>query len=75
LLQCHAPWTFKHHHDYSQLKPLAQCKKIQYPKPDGTISFDKLSSVYISNTNHEENQPAHLQLLDPNKAIAINYQT
>ncbi|KAF0114669.1 MAG: electron transfer flavoprotein-ubiquinone oxidoreductase [Hyphomonadaceae bacterium] len=50
--------------DYAYLKPAADCKKIDYPKPDGKISFDRLSSVFISNTNHEENQPIHLQLLD-----------
>ncbi|WP_229680496.1 electron transfer flavoprotein-ubiquinone oxidoreductase [Marinobacterium zhoushanense] len=48
--------------DYAQLKPADQCPKIAYPKPDGKLSFDKLSSVFLSNTNHEENQPCHLQL-------------
>ena len=45
----------------------------EYPKPDGVLTFDRLSSVFISSTNHEENQPAHLQLRDPAKAIAINW--
>ena len=67
-----APWTFKNHADYLQLKPANQCIKIEYPKPDGKLTFDRLSSVFISNTNHEENQPCHLQLLDPKKAIEIN---
>ncbi len=47
---------------------------IEYPRPDGKITFDRLSSVFISNTNHEEDQPAHLKLRDPEKAIAINYR-
>jgi len=50
--------------DHSTLKPAAECKKINYPKPDGIISFDKLSSVFLSNTNHEEDQPCHLKLAD-----------
>ena len=50
--------------DYSTLKPAAESKKINYPKPDGVISFDKLSSVFLSNTNHEEDQPCHLKLAD-----------
>lgn len=69
-----APWTLKNHADYKQLKKTKACKKIDYPKPDSVISFDKLSSVYLSNTNHEENQPCHLQLLDPKLAIDINYE-
>ena len=48
--------------------------RIDYPKPDGMLTFDRLSSVFISNTNHEENQPAHLQLRDPAKAIAVNWK-
>jgi electron-transferring-flavoprotein dehydrogenase len=50
--------------DYAQLKPASQCPMIDYPKPDGVLSFDKPSSVFLSNTNHEENQPCHLQLTD-----------
>jgi electron-transferring-flavoprotein dehydrogenase len=69
-----APWTFHHHPDYSQLIPASQAQRIEYPRPDGKISFDRLSSVFISNTNHEEDQPAHLKLRDPDKAIAINYR-
>lgn len=58
--------------DYAQLKPAAQCKKIDYPKPDGKLSFDKLSSVFLSNTNHEEEQPCHLRLADASIPIAKN---
>ncbi|MFG1429949.1 electron transfer flavoprotein-ubiquinone oxidoreductase [Xanthobacter sp. V2C-8] len=57
--------TLKHGKpDYATLKPAAQCKKIAYPKPDGVLTFDKLSSVFISNTNHEEDQPVHLKVAD-----------
>ncbi|MCC0049476.1 MAG: electron transfer flavoprotein-ubiquinone oxidoreductase [Rhodobiaceae bacterium] len=57
--------TLKHgKRDYETLKPAAQCKKIDYPKPDGVVSFDKLSSVFLSATNHEENQPVHLKVKD-----------
>lgn len=58
--------------DHCQLKPAAESPRIEYPKPDGEISFDKLSSVFISNTNHEEDQPCHLQLLDPSVPIDVN---
>lgn len=58
--------------DHCQLKPAAESPKIDYPKPDGEISFDKLSSVFISNTNHEEDQPCHLQLQDPSIPIDVN---
>jgi electron-transferring-flavoprotein dehydrogenase len=58
--------------DYATLKPAADCKKIVYPKPDNTISFDRLSSVFLSNTNHEEDQPCHLTLADPSIPIAKN---
>ena len=72
LFRGRAPWTLKHAHaDNETLKPADQCPKIEYPKPDGKISFDKLSSVFISNTNHEENQPAHLRLKDA--AIPVEY--
>ena len=66
-----APWTFKHHEDHKSLKKASFSKKIEYPKPDGVLTFDKLSSVYISNTNHEENQPCHLEIKD--KTIPIEY--
>ena len=58
--------------DYACLKPAAECQKIVYPKPDGKISFDKLSSVFLSNTNHEEEQPCHLKLTDPSIPLSKN---
>ncbi len=67
-----APWTFKHHADHSQLKKKSDYPKIDYPKPDGVITFDKLSSVFISNTNHEENQPIHLTLKDDSIPVKVN---
>jgi len=67
-----APWTFRNHADHTQLKPAAQSNPIDYPKPDGKVSFDKLSSVFISNTNHEEDQRIHLTLKDASVPIAVN---
>ncbi|MNY12222.1 Electron transfer flavoprotein-ubiquinone oxidoreductase [compost metagenome] len=58
--------------DYACLKPAAACAKIDYPKPDGKLSFDKLSSVFLSNTNHEEDQPCHLKLADPSIPLGKN---
>jgi electron-transferring-flavoprotein dehydrogenase len=58
--------------DHEYLKPAAECQPIVYPKPDGKLTFDRLSSVFISNTNHEENQPAHLTLKDPEVPTSIN---
>ncbi len=67
------PWTTRHTKaDHESLKPAKDCQPIAYPKPDGKISFDKLSSVFLSNTNHEEDQPIHLQLKDPSIPIARN---
>jgi len=67
------PFTLKHGKtDAESLKPASQFKPIDYPRPDGVISFDKLSSVFMSNTNHEENQPAHLTLKDPSIPISVN---
>jgi electron-transferring-flavoprotein dehydrogenase len=60
--------------DYACLKLAADCKKIDYPKPDGKLSFDKLSSVFISGTNHEEEQPCHLMLSDPSIPLSRNLQ-
>ncbi len=69
-----APWTLKHkQHDHESLRKASESKQIAYPKPDGKLTFDRLSSVFISNTNHEENQPIHLKLRDPAKAIAVNW--
>jgi len=66
------PWTLSDPKpDHEQLRPAKDCKKIDYPKPDGKLTFDKLSSVFLSNTNHEENQPCHLLLKDPD--IPINH--
>ncbi len=73
LLRGKAPWTMHHHPDHQQLDKAADAAPIVYPKPDGKVSFDRLSSVFISNTNHEENQPSHLQLKDPDLAISVNY--
>ena len=67
------PWTLHGSKpDHLALKPAAECERITYPKPDGKISFDKLSSVFISNTNHAENQPAHLTLKDASIPVSIN---
>lgn len=73
LFRGKAPWTFKHHSDHDQLKSKKECVEIEYPKPDGKVSFDLLSSVFLSGTYHEEDQPAHLKLKDSEKAIAHNY--
>lgn len=59
------PFTMKHHPDYKALRRKDHAHKIEYPKPDGVFSFDRLSSVFLSNTNHAEDQPVHLQLKDP----------
>jgi electron-transferring-flavoprotein dehydrogenase len=75
VLQGKAPWTLRNHADHSALKPASQVRAIAYPKPDGKLTFDRLSSVFISNTNHEENQPSHLQLRDPAIAIKVNLAT
>ena len=64
-----APWTFRNHADHLQLKKAAEAKRIDYPKADGMLTFDRLTSVSFSNTNHEEDQPPHLKLKDP--AVAI----
>jgi electron-transferring-flavoprotein dehydrogenase len=73
LLRGRAPWTFRHRHaDHESLKPAAEMPKIDYPKPDGVVSFDKLSSVYLSNTNHEEDQPVHLRLTDASVPVEHN---
>ena len=67
------PWTLSDSTpDYATLKPASQCSAIVYPKPDGKLSFDKLSSVFLSNTNHEEDQPSHLKLADETIPLANN---
>ncbi len=73
VLRGHIPWTLhRDKPDHAYLKPAAECKPIDYPKPDGKLTFDRLSSVFISNTNHEENQPAHLTLKDDAVPVRIN---
>jgi electron-transferring-flavoprotein dehydrogenase len=72
LLGGRAPWTMHHHEDHKALKKAAECTPIDYPKPDGQVTFDKLSSVYLSNTNHEENQPCHLTLKDSDVPVSVN---
>ncbi len=72
LLRGRAPWTLHHREDHTALKKAGASAKIAYPKPDGEITFDKLSSVYLSNANHEENQPCHLTLKDPEIPVQVN---
>ena len=73
VLRGRMPWTLRRDKaDHEYLKPAAQCKPIDYPKPDGKLTFDRLSSVFISNTNHEEQQPAHLTLKDASVPVNIN---
>jgi len=73
VLRGKAPWTLHHTHaDHEMLKPAAECTPIVYPKPDGKLTFDRLSSVFISNTNHTEHQPAHLTLKNPAVPVNIN---
>ena len=75
MLRGKAPWTFHHPHpDNETLLEASAAEQIDYPRPDGVLTFDRLSSVFISNTNHEENQPAHLRLADPDLAITLNWQ-
>ena len=66
------PWTLGHHPDHTSLKKASESKKIVYPKPDGVLTFDRLSSVFLSNTNHEEDQPVHLTLKDASVPIRLN---
>lgn len=72
LFQGRAPWTFSNRSDHKSLKKAADATKIEYPSPDNEVSFDRLSSVYLSNTNHEENQPSHLVLQDEDVPIKVN---
>jgi electron-transferring-flavoprotein dehydrogenase len=67
------PWTLRHDKpDCQTLAPAAAMPKIAYPKYDGVLTFDKLSSVFVSNTNHDEDQPSHLKLRDPSIPVAVN---
>ncbi|MDA0260910.1 MAG: electron transfer flavoprotein-ubiquinone oxidoreductase [Proteobacteria bacterium] len=72
ILRGRVPWTFHHHADHLRLRKAADCPPIEYPKPDGIVAFDRLSSVFLSNTNHEEDQPAHLTLKDAAVPIVHN---
>ncbi len=72
LLRGKAPWTLRLTADHTKLKPAGACDPIAYPKPDGEISFDRLSSVFLSNTNHEEDQPCHLTLKDAKVPVQVN---
>ncbi|MEG1374908.1 MAG: 4Fe-4S dicluster domain-containing protein, partial [Comamonas sp.] len=73
LLKGCIPWTLhRDKPDHAYLKPAAECQPIVYPKPDGKLTFDRLSSVFISSTNHGEDQPAHLTLKDASVPVNIN---
>ena len=73
LLKGKMPWSLRHNKpDHACLQPAAQCARIDYPKPDGKLTFDRLSSVFISNTNHEEDEPIHLTLKDPSVPVSVN---
>ncbi len=72
LLRGRAPWTLHHHADHACMKKASECQPIDYPKPDGEITFDKPSSVYLANTVHDEDQPVHLRLKDADVPIRIN---
>ncbi|MCS6890110.1 MAG: electron transfer flavoprotein-ubiquinone oxidoreductase [Rhodovarius sp.] len=74
LLRGKSPWTLSHHEDHAMLLPADQAPRIDYPKPDGVLTFDRLSSVYLSNTNHEEDQPIHLVLRDPARWLPENWE-
>jgi electron-transferring-flavoprotein dehydrogenase len=74
LLRGKAPWTLHHHADHTQLRRKSAFHPIDYPKPDGRITFDRLSSVFISNTNHEEDQPSHLRLKDASVPVNVNLE-
>jgi electron-transferring-flavoprotein dehydrogenase len=72
VLRGKAPWTLHHHADHTQLQPASRYAPIVYPKPDGTLTFDRLASVFVSNTNHEEDQRSHLTLKDATVPISVN---
>ena len=72
VLRGKAPWTLHHKPDHEGLKAAKEYQPIDYPKPDGSLTFDKLSSVFLSNTNHEEEQPCHLQIIDDNIPLSVN---
>jgi electron-transferring-flavoprotein dehydrogenase len=68
------PWTLRHHADHESLNPAVECCPINYPLPDGKLTFDRLTSVQLSNTNHAENQPVHLELKDENVPLMVNLE-
>jgi electron-transferring-flavoprotein dehydrogenase len=73
LLRGRMPWTVhRDKPDHAYLKPASECKPIVYPKPDGKLTFDRLSSVFISNTSHSEDQPPHLTLKDASVPVQVN---
>ncbi len=72
LFRGRAPWTLRLTPDHTKLARASECAPIDYPKPDNVLTFDRLSSVFLSNTNHEENQPCHLQLKDPAVPVSVN---
>jgi len=74
LFRGKAPWTLRNHADHTQLKPAAECAKIAYPRPDGVLTFDRLSSVFLSNTHHAENEPCHLQIKDAAIPVQLNLE-
>lgn len=71
--RCIEPWTFQNHADYKQLKLAKNCQPYNYLPPDGKLTFDKLSSLYTSNTNHQEDQPCFIELKKPELAINVNW--
>ena len=72
VLRGRAPWTLRHGRDHLSLKRASDAPRIDYPRPDGEVSFDRLSSVFISNTNHQEDQPVHLRLKDDSIPVDVN---
>ena len=75
LFRGRAPWTLHHDHaDHETLRRKTECTPIVYPKPDGVITFDRMSSVFISNTNHNEDQPVHLTLKDATVSVNVNLE-
>ncbi len=72
ILRGKAPWTFPNHADHAQTQPAAEHQAPDYPRPDGQLTFDRLSSVYLSNTSHEEDQPSHLRLKDDRVPTTVN---